>query len=98
MRTLFEIVESAKDGTKPTYDECYWAMLALSALSHFDKQDLRELAHGKPSKLLTPQFRSEESFKRWKAALNRDPKSYVGWENDPSNPEYQKRRRLHSSF
>ena len=32
MRTLFQIVDGAKDGNRPTEDECYYAMLALSSI------------------------------------------------------------------
>ena len=93
MKTLFEIVESARDGVMPSHEECYWAMLALDAISHFDRRALMDLAN-RPSKLMTPQWQYEESFRRHKAALNKDPKSYVGWNNDPSNPEFQKRRKV----
>lgn len=39
MRTLFEIVEGARDGQKPTHDECYFAMLALGYLLGMDHRD-----------------------------------------------------------
>jgi len=91
MRTLSEIIESAKDGNMPTHEECYWAMLAVNAVAFLDHRALNELAN-RPSKLLSPKFQWEESFRRWKSALNRDPKSYVGWNNDPSNSDYQKMR------
>lgn len=31
-----------------------------------------------------------EEFQRFKLALSKDPKSYVGWNNDPKNPEHVK--------
>lgn len=43
MRKLVEIIESAKDGQMPTHEECYYAMLALSALHYFDHHALSEL-------------------------------------------------------
>jgi hypothetical protein len=93
MRTLYEIIEAAKSGNKPTHDECYWAMLALSALSFFDKRDLREIAHGKVNKIMTPEWRANESWNRWKRALDKSPKEWVGPNNDPANPDYQKMRK-----
>jgi hypothetical protein len=39
-------------------------------------------------------WQADKSFKRWKMAIAKPPEEYGGWENDPSNPEYQKRRTL----
>jgi len=93
MRTLFEIIESAKSGEMPSHEECYWAMLALEALGFFDHQALSNLAN-RPSKIRTPEFQWKESFRRYKIALDKDPKEYCGPSNDPSTPEYQKRRSI----
>ncbi len=92
MRTLLEIIDTARDGNKPTHDECYWAMLALDALWHFDKRSLEQLAH-EPNRFRTPQSEVEESFNRAKRALNTSPQEWVGPNNDPANPDYQKQRR-----
>jgi len=97
MRTLLEIIEAAKDGEKPTHDECYWAMLALDALSTFDQKTIRDLAADPPSAVVKVFGRAhvhEESFKRMKTALNTDPQKWVGPNHDPSNPDVQKRRAL----
>lgn len=93
MRTLFEIIDSAKSGEMPTHDECYWSMLVLDALNTFDAMGLRRLVSNK-SKFITPEFLLGESFSRTKRALNSDPKVYVGPSNDPSTEEYQNRRRI----
>lgn len=92
MRTLFEIIEAAKSGKKPTYDECYWAMLALDSLGSFDRMSLRKLAT--PGNVTSAKFEWSESFRRIKRALDRDPKKWMGPNNDPSKPEYQKRRNM----
>lgn len=94
MRKLFEIIEDLKSGKKPSHDECYWAVLALDALSTLDGSAIRRLAkrveaHGE--KTLADLDRNEW-FRRWKDALHKDPKTYLGPNHDPSNPEYQKRR------
>lgn len=95
MKTLYDIITEAKDGGKPAYDELLYALLAVDALAHFDAQFVLHLSDqvGK----LTPQmaeFWAEESFQRNKEALNADPKAWLGWDNDPANPEYRKRRRI----
>lgn len=98
MRTLGEIITSAKDGHKPSHDECYWAMLALSALHHFDHHALLELVdNGQKSwdsPLVGVDARTERSFERFKSALDVAPDEYMGWDYAPSNPEYQKQRRI----
>lgn len=97
MRTLYEIIESAKDGNKPTHEECYWAMLAYSALLSFSASDIRKLTVENPSPLVKS-FLKEEHHKRLKGALGNNPKDYVGWNNDPANPEYQKMRQIGSKL
>lgn len=80
MRTLGEIIESAKDGQMPTHEECYWAILS-------------DLAN-RPNKIFGPEWYWKESFNRRKRAYEKDPKTYVGPNNDPANPDYQKRREI----
>jgi hypothetical protein len=98
MRTLFEIVDGAKSGEMPTHEECYWAMLALSALHFFDHHDLirmaaREQKSGE-KKLFGASYWAEESSRRFQIALNKSPKDYVGPNDDPSNPDVQARRKI----
>lgn len=93
MRTLFEIVEAAKVGEPTTHEECLYALLAYSGLSHFDHHALVRLAFN-PSNFQTPQIQAEESHRRWKLALAKSPKEWLGPNNDPANPECQKRVRL----
>lgn len=93
MRTLFEIIDSAKDGHMPTHDECYYAMLALSALHYFDHHALSELDKDHRQAWWI-NLQINESFGRFKNALAKSPKDWVGWDEDPANPEYQKRRNI----
>jgi hypothetical protein len=96
VRTLLEIVEGAKDGNKPTHDECYWAMLALDSLRHFNQHELisiYEAAEGStPNLILRAKMGYPESFNREKRAFAKDPQAWVGPSHDPSNPECQKMR------
>ncbi len=89
-KNLYQIIEQAKDGNKPTYDECYWSMLVLDSLLTFSSEDLR-LAKKSPKMI---DFIISESHKRIKNALGKIPKNFIGWENDPANPEHQKFRKL----
>lgn len=96
MRTLGEIVESLKDGFEPTKDELYYALLAMSALHYFDHHHIMDLVTHPNwcSDDFNRQMWADESFNRFKRALEKDPKEWVGWDDDPHNPEYQSRRKL----
>lgn len=89
-RTLFEIIDGAKAGEKPTHDECYYAMLALDALHSFTSRELR--AHGRRPEKLRQMF-VEEDFQRTKRALGVNPRTWLG-DRVPENPDYQRDRRL----
>lgn len=93
MRTLFDIIEAAKIGEPTTHEECLYALLAYSGLAHFDQRALRLLAF-EPSKFRTPEREAEESFKRWKMALGKSPKDWLGPSNDPANEECRQRVRM----
>jgi hypothetical protein len=97
MRTLFEIIEGAKDGSKPTHDECYYAMLVLDVMRHFDYMDVRGLCkaieEGKSSAKMRAAMTGAEAFNRLKRALATDPQQWLG-HNIPGDPEYDKMRAL----
>ena len=90
MRTLSEIVEGAKDGQRPTAEECYWAMLALDTLAHFDRHALMRLI----DESAKVEIMANESLARFRRAMDVDPRKWMGWDNDPANPLYQKQRRM----
>ncbi|MGH7180295.1 MAG: hypothetical protein ACREJC_23150 [Tepidisphaeraceae bacterium] len=93
MRTLSDIIEAAKIGEPTTHEECLYALLAYSGLAYFDSSALRHLAF-EPSKFRTPEHQAEESFQRWKMALAKSPKDWLGPSNDPANEECRERVRL----
>lgn len=93
MRTLFDIIKAAEVGEPTTHEECLYAVLVYSALAHFDSMALRQLAF-KPSKRRTPEYQAEESFKRWKMALEKSPKDWLGPGNDPANEACRERVRM----
>lgn len=96
MKTLFEIIETAKDGGMPTHEECYWAMLALDALSTLDRMVFnREMLKEPATRIEFRRLHAENSHKSWHTALNKAPKDWLGPEHDPSNAENQRVRKIH---
>ena len=95
MRTLYEIIDSAKSGDMPTHEECYYAMLVYEFMFTMDHIRLREelLAENRPPEMIRKLF-AENSFRMYKGALDKSPKEYLGWNDNPANPEYQKRRKI----
>lgn len=91
MRTLFDIVEGAKDGNKPTYDECYFAMLALSSLHAMEHAAVNELA-GNMSKAKHG-LTLKQSFNRSKEAFAVPPDEWLGT-NIPGDKMYDNMRRI----
>lgn len=97
MRRLADILAAAKVGEPTTHEECLYALLAMDGLTTFDHTDLMAMAEdhrdGKSHKLITPEFRWSESFRRWKMALDRSPRDWLGPDHDPANPEVADRVR-----
>jgi hypothetical protein len=94
MRTLGEIIESAKDGYMPTHEECYWAMLAFDALHAMATMDMNHLVMDAPNPFNNPEYRVKEQWGRSKRAMAAVPKDWIGPNNDPANPEYQQFRNV----
>jgi len=97
MMTLGEIIELTRDGGKPDYDDLKYAVCAMDALMAFDSIALTRLAEAEQNnkkRILTCSavWQHAEQFRRMKNALSKNPKEYIGWNNDPENPEFLKRR------
>lgn len=95
MRTLFEIIEDVKDNKKPEYEELRYALLVYNFMFIMDHRNLREelLKEERPAKFIR-ELKAQNSFDMAKNALNKSPKEYLGWKDDPENPEYQKFRQM----
>jgi hypothetical protein len=89
MRTLFEILEDAKDGNMPSHEECFYAMLAVDGLRYFDAKALRDMVQNPSSPFNTPAFQEGESVKRKKAAFDKSPQEWLGDTGDPASSKYQ---------
>lgn len=96
--TLGEIIESAKSGGRPDYDDLRLAVCALDALMAFDRMAIWKLAEAeaedkKPLLVWSALWQRDENFRRVKTALGVPPKVYLGPNNDPDCPDVQERRR-----
>ncbi len=97
MRNLGDIIELVRSGGRPDYDELRYAVCAMEGLATFDRTALMRLAEAEKSgaKLFlttSPSYQFEESFGRAKRAMAKSPKEWLGWNNDPDNPEFLARR------
>jgi len=97
MQTLHEIINAVRDGERVDYDDLRYAVCAMDALSTFDRMAFMKLAEAerdgkKPFLTTSAQWQWEEHFNRQKRAGSTPPKTYVGWNNDPDNPEFRARR------
>lgn len=96
-RTLGEIIEAVRDGERPDYEDLRYAICALEALAVFDRQAFMKLAEAetagkKPFMTSSAQWQWVEHFERAKRAIGKPPKEWIGWSNDPENPEFLERR------
>jgi hypothetical protein len=93
MRTLSEIIESAKDGNMPSHEEWYWAMLVYNSMFIMEHWQYNEaLMAEKLAPVFICKLKAENSFITYQNMLNKSPKKFMGQSNDPSNPEYQRFR------
>lgn len=95
--SLGQIVEAVRSGERPNYEDLRYAICALVALSIFDSQALQRLAEtekeGKrPFLVSSAEWQWHEHYERRRRALDKAPKDYVGWNNDPDNPAFRERR------
>jgi len=99
MRTLGEIIEAARSGERPDYDDLRLAVCAMDMLMTFDRQAIWKLAEGeekgkKPFLSWSSVWQRDEQFQRIKRAMATDPKTYLGLNYDPDSPAVQERRRM----
>lgn len=98
MNTLDEIIEAVRNNERPDYDDLIYAICTLVALETFNMMALQKLAtteiNNEP-RILTgsAEWQYIESYNRRIKAGNKSPKKWVGWNNDPKNPEFRERRR-----
>lgn len=98
--TLAGIIGAVRDGERPDYEDLRYAICAMEALAVFNQNALMKLAQAetegkKPFLTSSAVWQSNESFARASRAMNKPPKEYVGWNNDPTNasPTWRTRTR-----
>lgn len=96
-KTLHEIIEATRNGEKLSADELRYALCAMDALATFDRIALMRLSEAEekgksPFMTTSARWQWNEHFNRRKRAGNTPPKQFVGWNNDPDNPEFLARR------
>jgi len=88
MRTLVEIIEDCKLNKEPSIDELRYAVIALTSIINMTTSTLMEL-YKKDMNVLEKK-RLENTYNAYSTVLNKSPKEWLGWNNDPENPAYQK--------
>lgn len=102
-KTLSEIVNAVRDGERPDYEDLRYAICALDALATFNRTAAMRLAEAeregrKPFLTTSAAWQWEEHHRREQTALGKPPKEYIGWNNDPDNPEFLERRKQAQRF
>ena len=92
MRDLADIIEACKLNEKPSVDELRYAVIALASLMNMAVGTLtkiyeNEILFDSP---LSNKIRVENVRMAYGIALNKSPKEWLGRDNDPENPEYQR--------
>ncbi|MCE7039261.1 hypothetical protein [Dyadobacter sp. CY312] len=99
MRRLVDILVDASDGKIPSHEECYWALLMLKSVNHFQKRDLegieerylkfKEDPSDKNLKLLSTTLGMRLAGLGEKAhrTMRTDPLTYLGDSGNPFTEE-----------
>ena len=98
MKTPGEIIEAARSGEKPDYDDMRLAICAMDLLMTFDRQAIWKLSEAeskrkKPFLVNSAIWQRDENFGRVKRAMGKTPLAYLGASHNPDSPEVQQRRR-----
>lgn len=98
MRSINEIVESVENNEVVTEEEMRLAICCLKRLITFDRMAFMALYKAeKDGKLSTttqnsPEWQCGEHLRRVGQAFKKTPDKWLGWENNPKNPDYRERR------
>jgi hypothetical protein len=91
MRTLYDIIEATKKNEKPEYDELRYSLLALTGILNLVNSELTTLyVEGKMPNEFIRKLKLDGICSMYGKALRKPPKEYLGWNNDPENPDYQR--------
>ncbi|EIM1710225.1 hypothetical protein JFQ88_004122 [Aeromonas dhakensis] len=96
-KTLGEIIEAARSGERPDYDDLRYAICAMDHLMVFDRVALDRMAEAeregkKPFMTRSAVWQQKERFERVARALDKTPLEFLGDNWNPDNPEVQEQR------
>jgi hypothetical protein len=92
MHTLLDTIRDIKDNKKPDYEDLRYAVLALLKLNAVTQSILEDVSSDTPVGSLASKKRKIKLL--FSQALITSPKEFVGWKDDPENPEYQRYRQV----
>jgi len=99
MRNLADIIEDCKTNGRPEYDELRYSLLVMTGVLNMVNSELRKLyVEGEMPKEFIRKLKLDGICLMYGKALNKQPKEYLGWDNDPENPDYQKFHALGSKL
>jgi len=88
MRNMSEIIEDCKLNKAVDNEELIYTVLTLVYLTNMSISTLRDFYEDGIN--IFKKMRIDNASNAYSAALGKSPKDFVGWNNDPKNPEYQK--------
>ena len=88
MKKLSEIIDYCKRNKEVDAYDLKYAVVALTYLLNMANSKLLKFYKNDMNKL--DKLILENHYKACNAAMNKPPKEWLGWNNDPENPEYQK--------
>ena len=92
MRNLADIIEDCKTNGRPDYEELRYAVLVMTGVLNLVNHELTKLyVEGKmPHEVIRKMKLDGGICSMYGNALRKSPKEYLGWNNDPENPDYQR--------
>lgn len=88
MRTLDEIIEAIKTNQLVTHDEAIYSVLVLTSVANDVSHKFNDLLCNGWSDLKKELHKKQKSV--YGLALSKPPDEFLGWNNDPKNPDYQR--------
>ena len=88
MRNLSKIIEDCKLNKSVDSEELKYATIALTSLMNFSMSTIMRIYDKSQNQF--DKMRAENVHDAYSKALNKSPKDWLGWDNDPENPAYQK--------
>lgn len=88
MRVLSEIIEACKLNEEVSKEELAYAVLSLTYVNNMSSSLLLKLHSEEVDSRKKERIAS--NHENVAKALNSDPKVWLGWNNDPKNPQYQR--------